>query len=276
MQLFKPEDFKLNSCSNSFSSVSVPESSLASKTNSNVSVNCNGPTSEESNSSEKELNSNVHTVVQKEPNSLILNIKLPKNITNDVKSHQSSNVNTHKIISTSPPSSSESITEKKTIPKIVISNNKVTTIPSVTKPATIANGLNIAFVKCKDNEGRVLIVPQSSLTFKAPPNAAKLNNIPQTNAASNTSTVDNNINKTVPSYKLKFVSNQDSGQNQVFLIPMSEKKIKSSSIKSPEEIKTEPVDPNNVTDEHTLQEAEASSKSPNSNVHYEQELDSIK
>ena len=166
-----------------------------------------------------------------------MNIKLQKTITNV----QTPTVNNHKIIissndATKSSSSSEVNSEKRIVPKIVISNNRVTTKGTTTKPFTVINGLNTTVVRCTDSEGKVLLVPPSSLTFKAPPNLIKQNTL-----QSNSSTDGEKVTKTVPSYYVKVVPNQDSGQKQIYLIPLTEKKAKNSTVKPPPEIKKEPA-----------------------------------
>lgn len=209
------------------------------------------------------------------PDSLVMNIKLPKTNSSD----QTSNVNNHKIVlSSNVTTELESDSNKKIVPKIVISNNRIKTKTSTDKPVT-ANGLNTStFVKCKDNEGRVLLVPQSSLTFKNPPNAVKQNKILSANSCSEStnSTAENNGTKSVPSYILKVVPNQNSGQNQVFLIPLSEKKSKSTSTNSLPEVKSETPMPEEVKENSENISSITSAIKKNNRLLSEFELDNIK
>lgn len=270
MQLFKPDDAKTNHSDNLFSfvSTSAPEKG-------NTNAMCNGPVTSEASS--LTYSSNVHTIVKKDPDSLVMNIKkLPKTYAVNAQSDRVPDVNSHEVIQTANDISEIDLdSSKKTVPKIVISNNRVTT-KSPDKHVTPANGLNTTFVKCKDNEGRVLLVPQSSLTFKAPPNV-KLNNISGANSSITTSahpTAENSVSKTVPSYILKVVPNQNSGQNQVFLIPLSEKKAKSTFNKCGIKSQTHVVQETKDTTETTSKCVSQMEKNPRLLTRFE--LDSIK
>lgn len=254
--------------------MSASKSSLISIEN-NTTVACNGPTSVQGET--QNVNTFVHSIIKKEPDSLVMNIKLPKPISSDVIP---SNVNNHKINSKSndcsqPLNSIESNSEKKTVPKIVIANNKVTTKGSATKPIPIVNGVS-ATVLCK--EGKVLLVPQSSLTLISP-NTNKQISIPQSNAEVNNVnlTVENNVNKIVPSCIFRLVSDQDSGKTKGYFIPLSENISPSSQVKSPLDSSSELSSSN--LDKREKSEIVSKSlsfikKAPHS--HYDQELDSIK
>lgn len=270
MQLFKPDDPKVTSTNGPFSFASTSQSDHASSSSNITTVSCNG-----SNSSDSSLiqeKDNVHTIIKKEPDSLVMNIKLPKTIT----SVQTPTVNNHKITlsssdSTKSSTSSEANSEKRTVPKIVISNNRVTTKGSATKPFTLINGINTTVVRCTNSEGKVLLVPPSSLTFKAPPNLIK-----QETLQSNSSTDGQNVTKTVPSYYVKVVPNQESGQKQILLIPFPGKKAKNSTVKPLSETKKEQTVETDTKEKTGNASSVASMFRTNPRLLYQFELGNIK
>lgn len=272
MQLFKPDDPKVTSTCSPFSFASTSQTvhtNISSYNNSNTTVTCNGSNSSDSSIQEK---ANVHTIIKKDPDSLVMNIKLPKTIT----PVQTSIVNNHKIListndSSKSSSSNEVNSEKRIVPKIVISNNRVTTKGTTTKPFTVINGLNTTVVRCTDNEGKVLLVPPSSLTFKAPPNLIKQNTI-----QSNPSSDGEKVTKTVPSYYVKVVPNQDGGQKQIYLIPLTEKKIKNSTVKPLLEVKKEPAVESDTKEKTDNSSNLISLFKQNPRLLYQFELDNIK
>lgn len=269
MQLFKPDDPKVTSTNGPFSFASTSQSAHTSTINNVTTVSCNGSNSSDSSIQGKD---NVHTIIKKEPDSLVMNIKLPKTITNV----QTPTVNNHKITlsssdSTKSSTSTEVNSEKRTVPKIVISNNRVTTKGTATKPFTLINGLNTTVVRCTNSEGKVLLVPPSSLTFKAPPNLIK-----QDTLQSNSSTDGQKVTKTVPSYYVKVVPNQDGGQKQIYLIPLTGKKAKNSAVKPLSEIKKEPTVESDTKEKTDNASSVASIFKTNPRLLYQFELDNIK
>ncbi|XP_055952514.1 YEATS domain-containing protein 2-like [Argiope bruennichi] len=118
---------------------------------------------------------------------------------------------------------------KPVVPIVTLSRNTDTDLKPVNN--FVSNGVNTAYLKCRDKEGRVLIVPQSSLVC-----------IKSRKLSGKTSTVQTTPDKlmnsktSVPSYFLKVVPNQDSGQNQLLLIAMAEKKIQCTDVKMSAEV----------------------------------------
>lgn len=269
MQLFKPDDPKVTSTNGPFSFASTSQSPHTSTTNNITTVSCNGSSSSDSSILEKD---NVHTVIKKEPDSLVMNIKLQKPIT----SVQTPTVNNHKLTllssdSTKSSTSSEVNSEKRTVPKIVISNNRVTTKGSATKPFTLINGINKTVVRCTNSKGEVFLVPPSSLTFKAPPNLIKKETL-----QSNPSTDEQKVTKTVPSYYLKVVPNEKSGQKKILLIPFSGEKAKTATIKPLSETKKEQAVESDTKEKTDNVSSAASMFRTNPRLLYQFELDNIK
>lgn len=296
--MFKPDEAKTSVMNGPFSfAASTPQyTQTSSESNSNP-ISCNGSISSDSFTQEQDLNSNVH-IIKKEPDSLVMNIKLSK----PAASEQTPTVNNHKVIlPASDSATSSSVAEvnsaeatkssnsgeanksgsvgtnsdKRIVPKIVISNNRVTTKATTIKPFTIVNGLNTTVVRCTDKEGKVLLVPPSSLTFKTPLNKLK-NKAMQSNSFNcNASATGAKVTNSVPSYYVKVVPNQDSGKNQIYLIPLTDKKTENSAVKSPSGTKETAEEPE-VSDKSKLlmNVAEIFKKTPE--LLYRFELDNIK
>ncbi|XP_054717548.1 LOW QUALITY PROTEIN: YEATS domain-containing protein 2-like [Uloborus diversus] len=188
-----------------------------------------------------------------------LPVNEPENILRETEGTCNSKVSSVDARNSAP---TESLTNQNNppIPKIIISGSSVkNTVPNdVSKSSTVPNGISAAFVKCTDSEGRVLLVPQSSLLrIKSEKSAApKLNNVVVSNNNVSQIKQQSNIpqtkpNAAVPSYILKVVPNKESGQNQVLLIPMTEKKVQNNEINV--QIKKDPVSPSESSSEkHTL------------------------
>ncbi|GBM95526.1 YEATS domain-containing protein 2 [Araneus ventricosus] len=118
---------------------------------------------------------------------------------------------------------------KPVVPISVLSKNTDSDVKAVNN--FVPNGVNTTYLKCRDKEGRVLIVPQSSLVCVK---SRKLSG--KTSTAQTTPDKLMNSKTSVPSYFLKVVPNQDSGQNQLLLIPMAEKKVQCTDVKTSAEV----------------------------------------
>ncbi|CAL1296824.1 unnamed protein product [Larinioides sclopetarius] len=158
-------------------------------------------------------------------------------------------------------------TPKPVVPITVLPKNT----DSDSKPVNnfVPNGVSTTYLKCRDKEGRVLIVPQSSLVCVK---SRKLSG--KTSAAQTTSEKLANSKATVPSYFLKVVPNQDSGQNQLLLIPMAEKKVQCSDLKTSAEVACQ----SGLTSLGPSNDGSGTDSSQNSKpgVFWEEELNNIK
>ncbi|XP_035204449.1 YEATS domain-containing protein 2-like, partial [Stegodyphus dumicola] len=184
------------------------------------------------------------------------------------------------LISQPITANNRSVLSKIAVPSTSLNNTSVDIAP---KSKVIPNGVNTTYVKCTDAEGRVLLVPQSSLLCIK---SEKLNVSKSTSnmAGSNTSSCIKpisetltNSNATLPSYILKFVPDQDSGQNQVFLIPVTEKKVQCTETNLLPKVKKEILmkSSNSLEKGRITSKGEIPIKSSKPDIDWEQELDQI-